>query len=323
MTVRPQEATASSELPTAEGYLHELGIYASDEEFRDLVCPFGLGALEVGEPVVLACDPHKMELLQHWLPDAPSISYVTDTSPYATPAKALVAWRRVIEDHLAAGAPRVRIAGNVPHPGYGRSYAGWDRYEAAVNRALGDLPVWASCLYDARIAPADVLETATRLHHHVFDRNGTHRANDSFEPVGRLADFLTPPLDPLESTAPTVELIDPTPLAARVAVRHVTERLSADQRHGLVLATSEAVTNALLHGIPPVRLRIWLGVGRVVINVHDEGNGPINPLAGLCSSEDESEAGRGLSLAHQLDIDVALIAAGDGFTVRLGAGNSP
>jgi hypothetical protein len=81
---------------------------------------------------VFAYDPFKTELLHRWLPDAPGITYVSDPSPYGMPARALAGWRRVVEGHLAAGARRVRIAGNVPHPGYGRPYAGWDRYEAAV-----------------------------------------------------------------------------------------------------------------------------------------------------------------------------------------------
>src|SRR5579859_2527825 len=101
----------------ADGYLHQLGIYSSDDEFLALVTRFALDGLEAGEPVVFAYDPHKVGLLQRWLPDTPYITYVTDTGPYAAPAKALLAWRRVVEDHLAAGAPRVRIAGNVPHPG--------------------------------------------------------------------------------------------------------------------------------------------------------------------------------------------------------------
>lgn len=314
-------STVSSERPSAEGYLHELGIYASDEEFRDLICPFALGGLAAGEPVVFAYDAAKMALLQEWLPESPNISYVTDTAPYATPGRALAGWRRVVEDHLAAGATRVRIAGNVPHPGYGRPYAGWDRYEAAIDRAWGDLPVWAPCLYDARIAPIDVLETAMRRHRRLVAPDGTHRLNDAFEPSDRLSDFLTPQADPLEAATPTIELTDPTPAAARAVVGYAAEELDDGQRDDLVLAASEAVTNALLHGAPPVTVRIWIGDGRVVVNVHDEGVGPTDPLAGLLSGGVDTESGRGLSLAHQLGIDVALIADQRGFTLRLRAGN--
>jgi anti-sigma regulatory factor (Ser/Thr protein kinase) len=305
--------------PTADGYLHEVGFYASDDEFRALISPFVLDGAESGEPVVFAYDPRKMDMLQQWFPEAPGITYITDTGPYATPAKALASWRKVVESHLAAGAPRVRIAGNVPHPGYGRPYAGWDRYEAAVDRAMGDLPVWAPCLYDARIAPAEVLEAAGRLHHHVLDAAGGHRTNGSFDAVRRLADFLPPPADPLEESKPTVELVDPTPARARLAVRGLVEGLvTDDQREALVLAVSEAVTNALVHGKPPVAVRIWLGAGQVVVHVHDEGPGPADPLAGLLPSpHGGAGSGRGLWIAHLLDVDVALVVDDQGFTLRL------
>ena len=306
--------------PMAEGYVHELGLYASDEEFRALVVPFALGGLRDAEPVVFAYDTYKTELLRSWLPASPGISYVSDFGPYAAPAKALVAWRNLVKRHLSAGAPRARIAGNVPHPGYGRPYAGWDRYEAAIDRALGDLPVWAPCLYDARIAPQDVLAAALRRHRLLLGSDGAHRANGYFQPARGLADFLSAPPDPLEATAPVAELTTPTPAGVRAALRHLAGGiLSAEQCDDLVLAASEAVANALEHGVPPVMVRIWRGEGRVVINVHDQGAGPQDPLAGLLPAGERGEDGRGLWMVHQLSIDVALSAAAGGFTVRLSA----
>ena len=305
----------------ADGYLHEVGFYDSDEAFLDLICPFALGGVEAGEPVVFAYDPYKMDLLRGWLPDSPSITYITDTGPYATPARALGAWRKMVEGHLAAGAARVRIAGNVPHPGYGRPYAGWDRYEAALDAAIGDLPVWAPCLYDTRIAPPEVVDAAKRLHHHVLEGDGTHNPSRSFEAVGSLADFFSPPLDPLEHTPPTVELVDPTPAQVRATIRQLSAGLlRLGQGQDLVIAASEAVTNALIHGAPPVRVRLWIGEDRVIVAVHDEGEGPADPLVGLLPQTTSGRfSGRGLWIAHQLDIEVALFAVGTGFTVRLRA----
>jgi anti-sigma regulatory factor (Ser/Thr protein kinase) len=318
---RPSSHCGPDGRSMADGYLHQVGFYDSDEAFRDLICPLALGGIEVGEPVVSAYDPYKTDLLKRWLPDSPSVTYVTKTGSYATPARALVGWRKLAEGHLAAGAPRVRIAGNVPHPGYGQPYAGWDRYEAAVDRAMGDLPVWAPCLYDTRIAPADVLDAARRLHHDVLDREQAHHTDRSFDAVRSLAEFLPPPPDPLEQTAPVIELVDPTPSKARAVVSQLTAGLvRLDHADELVLAVSEAVTNALVHGVPPATVRIWLGEDRVVVHVHDEGEGPADPLVGLLRrGGDEAASGRGMWIAHQLDVDIALFADGTGFTVRLRA----
>ena len=303
---------------TAEGYVHEVGFYASDAEFADLVMPFTLEGLRTGEPVVFAYDDYKTSLLRQWLPETSAITYITDTGPYATPTKALGAWRGVAQGHLAAGAARVRIAGNVPHPGYGTPYTGWDRYEAAVDRALGDLPVWAPCLYDVRIAPAEVLERATSLHHHFRDRDGRSRANDGYQRPTRLTDFLSAPPDPLEQTLPSLELKEPAPGPVRAAIHGlVAGRLGVDQADALVLATSEAVTNAIVHGAAPVTVRAWVEDHRVVVAVHDSGEGPVDPLVGLRPVDAGSGSGRGLWIAHQLDLDVALTVRDDGFTVRL------
>jgi len=305
----------------AEGYLHQVGFYASDDGFRDLIRPFALDGIEAGEPVVFAYDPYKMDLLRDWLPDSPGITYITDTDPYATPTRSLIAWRQVIEGHLEAGATRVRIAGNVPHPGYGRSYVGWDRYEAALDNAMGDLPVWAPCLYDTRIAPPEVVDAARRLHHNVLDGDGTHNFNRHFEAADSLADFLSPPLDPLEQTVPAVQLVDPAPAEVRAAVRELSAGLlGPGEGADLVTAASETVTNAIIHGVAPVTVRIWTGDDRVLVAVHDQGQGPSDPLVGLLPGADDGRSlGRGLWIAHQMDIDVGLFAAGTGFTVTLRA----
>jgi Histidine kinase-like ATPase domain/MEDS: MEthanogen/methylotroph, DcmR Sensory domain len=72
---------------------------------------------------------------------------------YATPARAIAAYRRLVEFHVAMGAGQIRIAGDVPHPGNGGRFEGWDRYEAAVNTVWQGFPVWGRCLYDITTAP--------------------------------------------------------------------------------------------------------------------------------------------------------------------------
>jgi anti-sigma regulatory factor (Ser/Thr protein kinase) len=58
-----------------------------------------------------------------------------------------------------------------------------------------------------------------------------------------------------------------------------------------------------------------------VVTVHDTGPGPADRLAGLVpaasSSTSDRRLGLGLWVIHQLDVDVTLRRASDGFTVRL------
>jgi hypothetical protein len=63
-----------------------------------------------------------------------------------------------------------------------------------------------------------------------------------------------------------------------------------------------------------------------VVTVHDKGRGPADPLAGLIPAPGnipDRRLGLGLWAIHQLNIDVALRHADDGFTVRLRSGTIP
>jgi anti-sigma regulatory factor (Ser/Thr protein kinase) len=90
-----------------------------------------------------------------------------------------------------------------------------------------------------------------------------------------------------------------------------------------LIGVTEAVTNALLHGRAPVTVRFWATPDRIVITVHDHGRGPADPLAGLVPTpSSRAHPGLGLWIIHQLDMDVALKHADDGFTVRLRGGTT-
>jgi anti-sigma regulatory factor (Ser/Thr protein kinase) len=87
---------------------------------------------------------------------------------------------------------------------------------------------------------------------------------------------------------------------------------------GLLLATNEAVANAIVHGQPSIVLRLWAHADRVIVTVTDTGTGPTDPFVGLLPSDPASSAGLGLWISHQL-VDVAHRRHAGGYTVRLTA----
>jgi anti-sigma regulatory factor (Ser/Thr protein kinase) len=103
------------------------------------------------------------------------------------------------------------------------------------------------------------------------------------------------------------------------APKPATPQLDPTDIEHLVFAVSEAVTNALAHGRPPVRCRLWTAPDRAVATVTDRGDGPTDPFAGLLPVTDTSSAGLGLWLTHQLCSHVTLDTT-DGFTIRLVVG---
>ncbi len=305
------------------GHFHEAGFYSSDAEFRALIVPFAEEGIAAGEPVILGYDDRKSGLLRSWLTDPSAAEFITGGSLYATPARAITTYRRLFEFHQAMGATQIRIAGDVPHPGNGGRFEGWDRYECAVNTVWQDFPVWGRCLYDTTTAPAAVLDAVERTHPRIISPAGGRRPSGRYQGVSEFQGLPAPP-DPLERAAPLIELTGSSAADARHALRQAGRgRVPGEVLDDLLLGTTEAVTNALLYGDPPVTVRIWAGPDRFVVCVHDHGPGPANPLAGLIPPADSlADAQLGLWLTHQLGIDVALIYSGDGFTIRLRGGTT-
>src|SRR5690349_24400749 len=163
------------------GHFHEAGFYRSDAEFREFVVPFAEEGIAAGEPVILGYDARKSGLLRSWLTDPSAADFIGGEALYATPARAIAAYRRLFESHVAKGAGQIRIAGDVPHPGNGGRFEGWDRYESAVNTVWQDFPVWGRCLYDTTITPAPVLDIVERTHPRIVSPSGERRASDRYQ----------------------------------------------------------------------------------------------------------------------------------------------
>jgi anti-sigma regulatory factor (Ser/Thr protein kinase) len=300
------------------GHFHEAGFYGSDAEFRALIVPFAEEGIAAGEPVIIGYDDRKNALVRSWLSDPSAVTFPADSGLYATPARAIAAYRRLFEFHVAQGAGQIRITGELPNLGDGGIFDGWDRYEAAVNTVWQDFPVWGLCLYDAATASPVVLDVVERTHPRIVSPAGVRRANGRFQQVAEF-EALPPAPDPLEQTTPMIELVDSSAAMARRALVQIGRGRVADTiLDDLLLGVTEAVSNALIHGRAPATVRIWTAPDRIVISVHDQGHGPADPLAGLVpAASNTATLGLGLWLIHQLDIDVALKHADDGFTVRL------
>jgi anti-sigma regulatory factor (Ser/Thr protein kinase) len=253
------------------------------------------------------------------------VEFIGDKSLYATPARAIAAYRRLFEFHVAMGAGQIRIAGDVPHPGNGGPFEGWDRCESAVNTVWQDFPVWGRCLYDTATAPQAVLDIVERTHPRIVSPAGDHRASHPYQDASVFEGLPYAP-DPLEDFTPTIELVNRSAADARHALAQIGPgRIAGTTLDDLLIGVSEAVSNAQRHGRPPATVRIWATPGRIVVTVHDKGRGPTDHLAGLIPAPGNTP-GRGLGLGlwamHQLDIDVALRHADDGFTVRLRSGTT-
>ncbi|HEY2205520.1 MAG TPA: sensor histidine kinase [Pseudonocardia sp.] len=316
--------TATATRPAARGYVHEAGLYRSDETLLGIVVPFLEAGLAAREPTIVALGADHVALIADsmTIPVADLLS-VPSPADIGNPATAILRYCEALDAQLASGAERIRVVSEIPHPGMGASWQWWGRFEVAINNTFARFPLWDICVYDTRTAPREVLDDVRAAHPYLTNGAATHQRNPDFQHPEEYTARRRPPVaaDPLEATAPVVDLLDPSAATARRAVRRLA---AAGQipRHvevDLVYAVSEGVQNAIRHGRGPVRFRLWDGDGRILACIADRGAGPSDPLVGLIAgtSSGPHSAGLGLWLIHQMCDDVAFDTGPDGFTLRL------
>jgi anti-sigma regulatory factor (Ser/Thr protein kinase) len=302
------------------GYFHEAAFYQSDDEFVQLVAPFLADGRAAGEPVIAAFARHNQSLVRAEFGDG--VHYLDAELQYTRPARAILSYRHLMTRLIADGAAQIRIVGDVPHPGTGVPWEWWARYEAVVNDAYDDFPLWGLCPYDMRTTPGDVLADVRRCHPHIATVDG-HASNPAFEdPRQFLANRPATWRDPLETRSPPLDLLNPDAGEVRQAIAELSRSatMAETQVQDLQLAATEAITNAVLYGTLPVRVRIWGGPDRLLVTVSDAGAGPSDPYAGLRPVAPTALSGRGLWLIHQLCSYATLEHSSTGFTVRMLAG---
>jgi anti-sigma regulatory factor (Ser/Thr protein kinase) len=298
-------------------FTHEALYYGTDEELVAAAVPFLRAGLESGERAVLVCTERNATLLSEALDDK-RVRLEPHAEVYTRTASAIAAYQRLMARELADGTSRVRAIGEVPFGQRPVEWTEWSRFEAVCNVALARYPLWSLCVYDTRQLPGQVLDAGEQTHPRLYPGRESRRYREPAEfvravPAGPL---------PVEAATPVFAVQQPTDLVelragllATLARSGLPERTATD----LVFAASELTTNAMRHGRPPVRVRLWSTTDQSVCTVTDAGPGFDDPLAGYVPAHggDMSRGGMGLWLARQLCDQVTMAQAPEGFTVRM------
>ncbi len=101
--------------------------------------------------------------------------------------------------------------------------------------------------------------------------------------------------------------------AARQLVNDQTISLGFQQRQDVALMVSELVTNAVLHGVGAISLRIDVEADAVRVEVADEGNVAVAP-----SPEPGAHGGWGLRIVEQLADDWGVLEGSTKVWFQLG-----
>ena len=83
---------------------------------------------------------------------------------YTRTAHVIATLRRVVRRQLMAGAPGVRLLGEIPVDQSGDEWHEWHRCEAIANVALGTLPLSSVCAYDRRELSDAICEGVEETH---------------------------------------------------------------------------------------------------------------------------------------------------------------
>jgi anti-sigma regulatory factor (Ser/Thr protein kinase) len=301
------------------GFRHELFLYRSSKDLLEFVVPFARDGVAAKEPTLLLLRADTARDVVHQVGPSPHLTVEPALVEPGRPAQHVSAARSMLPSYARVVHQEPVIAPS--------QWPEWRRLEAVLNLALRHHDTWSVCAYDSNTLTVDMVED---LHatHPLIGRDGEHRRNDRYRhPVNFLVAHSDDPSDPIERTPPVVEVVDTSPARARAAVKWFShQQLPSQEIDKLIFATSEAVTNALMHGQPPTVLRVWAQPGRVTVTVTDSGPGPTDPRVGPVQAElptdsaDDPSTGPalGLWLIHQL-VDVTRRTDPDGYTVRLTA----
>jgi anti-sigma regulatory factor (Ser/Thr protein kinase) len=314
--------TEGASTPCTSRYRHEAFLYDSPEQLADVAAPFLLDGLAEGEAAVVATGAATADILREAVDDDPLVHVLERHELYrARTPSAITTFRRLADQQVAAGVPRIRVVGEVDFGLTERSRLEWQRYEAVVNEALADRPLWGMCVFDTQRLPEPVLESALATHPTLVTPDGRAASPEFTEPETYLRSMPVPP-EPLEKTPPRLEALDVVDfpgLRRDVGAELAAVDAPADLLDDFLLAIDEMTSNALRHGGPPVCLRLWVSDDRLVCTISDQGPGFDDPFAGYgpAHGSDLARGGMGLWLARQLCDHVDITHGADGVRVRL------
>ncbi|MDX6671895.1 MAG: hypothetical protein QOI91_2258 [Solirubrobacteraceae bacterium] len=293
-------------------FRHDALVYDSDHELVEHVVPHLDGAIREGIPAVAVLNRRKWGIVREALgPDAELVSHTDQDDFYVNPVIAVAGYDAKLRGYAAAGAPVVRVVGEVPFGPTEREWDSWAGYESILNRALSHHPVSILCTYDSRVLPDRLVEVAYRTHPHVLAGGDDHPHFE--DPAEFVAAHAPTPVDmpELPGLGPCENLeAFRERLAAALSRAGVPEGRALD----MILAAGEVFENASRHGGGPTSLRAGTVDGWFVCEVSDDGPGLEDPFAGyLPPTQDRPQ--NGLWVARRLVRRLELF--GPGLTARL------
>ncbi len=309
------DRSAQAEHP---GFVHQVCLYHSDDEFLAMAVPFIEDGLAGGEPVLAVTTSANLDLLRSDLGEAAHGLDYAETSYFGRrPAQRVAAFDRYWKRHTFS-AGNVRILAEPVWTGRSEpEIRAWKQMEAGLNLVFADTRICMICPYDSRILRPDIIADACRTHPARVEGREQLPCVDYADPEIAARSFgaeLTAP--PVDAAAMTFTG-DMSELRAFVVGAAAAHGLTADHCALFAIAAAEAAGYLRRDGLKAA-VAIWERPGAVVCNLHQPGGGRINSLLGLRPPDlDEPRTGDGLWLTRQVSESVQTQSDNGGRTIRL------
>lgn len=297
---------------------HDALLYAGADGFVDGVVPFIDDALTAGEPVLVAVESAKIDLLRGALGLAADRVHFADMEEVGrNPACIIPAWRQFLAERWSEQAS-VRGVGEPIWAGRGRDeIVECQHHESLLNRAFAGTPAWwLLCPYDRAALEADVIHEVYRTHPFVIE-GGLRRPSPRFHQDDSATCLEQPLPEPRVPVAQLVYSMGDVATVRRFIADHAGRvGLSPGRTADLVVAVNEVVTNSIRHASGRGTLRLWYDSDSLVCETRDDGC-IRDPLVGRQRPTAEQATGRGLWLVNLLCDLVQVRSSSTGTVVRL------
>ena len=278
-------------------FRHYALFYGHDAEYAQGVGDFIAEGLANDEPVMVSVPKEKHPLLRARLNGgSEGVRFENMRELGANPWRIIPAVRRWADEQRPGP---LRFVGEPIWAGRsGAAVREATRHESLINLAFADTDAAILCPYDTRSLEAGVLADAEHTHPAILSCDG--READSARYSGLELALAVDELPEPPANAVTIPITDDL-VALRREVREVAAAAGAAELRvdDLMLAATEAATNALVHGAGTGTATVWADHGHVVCDVRSRGE-IADPLAGRRPPDHEGTGGRGIWLINQV-----------------------
>jgi transcriptional regulator with XRE-family HTH domain len=164
---------------------HRFLVYADVADFVETAAPFLQDGAEHGEAVLVVSDPENAEGLRDRIGDpAAKFSFGDRQTWYRSPREALLGYRKFATDALDAGAPWVRIIGELVWADRTpEEVETWMRYEGLINLAFAGLPMNLVCPYNEAVLDPLIVGNARATHCRCLTQGQSARSPEFANPL--------------------------------------------------------------------------------------------------------------------------------------------